>query len=231
MNSPELREDYEAALPRRRTVRRRSERTEVPASYPVLKRTIDIVLAFFGLLFLLPLFAAIAVLIKLEDPRGKVIFRQIRVGKDEKPFPMYKFRSMVSNAEELKKQLLARNEVSGAMFKMRNDPRVTRIGRVLRRTSMDELPQLWNVLVGHMSLVGPRPALPDEVREYSAYDKKRLMVMPGCTGMWQISGRSSVGFEEMVELDLKYIRTRSIRGDLAIIAKTGLALLGSKDAY
>lgn len=206
-------------------------RLETPHAYLFLKRAIDITLSAGGLLCLLPVFALLAVLIKLEDPKGKVIFRQTRVGKDGKPFPMYKFRSMVWNAEALKKELLALNEVSGAMFKMKNDPRVTRIGKVLRRTSLDELPQLWNVLLGHMSLVGPRPALPDEVQEYTAYDKMRLAVTPGCTGLWQISGRNSVGFKEMVELDLKYIRDRSITADLKIIAKTGAVLLGSKDAF
>ncbi|MFP4978193.1 sugar transferase [Paenibacillus sp. CN-4] len=200
-------------------------------SYLVMKRMIDIFFSALGLLVLLPLFILVAVLIKLEDPKGKVFFRQTRVGKDEKPFSMYKFRSMVSNAEELKKQLLEQNEVSGAMFKMKNDPRVTRIGRFIRKTSIDELPQLWNVLIGNMSLVGPRPPLPEEVAQYTEYDKQRLMVTPGCTGYWQVSARNSVGFDEMVQMDLTYIQTRSTLLDLKIIFKTGLLLLGSKDAY
>lgn len=144
---------------------------------------------------------------------------------------MYKFRSMVSNAEQLKEQLKAQNEISGAMFKMKNDPRVTRAGRFLRKTSIDELPQLWNVLIGDMSLVGPRPALPSEVKEYTNYDKKRLAVTPGCTGLWQVSGRSSVSFKQMVELDLNYIKKRSIGFDMKIIFKTVFVLLGSKDAF
>lgn len=232
MGLRELQEEYDYVVPRKqyyagRTVRRESNLQ----AYRFAKRTLDIVLSACGLLFLSPLFVILAILIKLEDPRGKVFFKQIRVGKDETLFPMYKFRSMVSNAEELKKRLLAQNEVSGAMFKMKNDPRVTKVGRVLRKTSMDELPQLWNVLVGHMSLVGPRPALPAEVEEYTAYDKMRLAVTPGCTGLWQISGRSNIGFKEMVELDLTYIRHRSIAYDLKIIVKTARVLLGSKDAY
>ncbi|WP_379132424.1 sugar transferase [Paenibacillus sp. sgz500958] len=200
-------------------------------AYLMLKRIIDVVLSALGLFVLLPLFVVIAILIKLEDPKGKVFFRQNRVGKNEKMFPMYKFRSMVSNAEELKKNLLAQNEVSGAMFKIKNDPRITRTGKFLRKTSIDELPQLWNVLVGHMSLVGPRPPLPEEVAQYTEYDKQRLTVTPGCTGYWQVNARNSVGFEEMVQLDLTYIQIRSTMLDLKIIAKTGWMLLGSKDAY
>ncbi|QWU17149.1 Sugar transferase involved in LPS biosynthesis (colanic, teichoic acid) [Paenibacillus sophorae] len=200
-------------------------------SYLVVKRVIDILFSALCLFLLLPLFAVIAVLIKLDDPKGKVFFRQTRVGKDEKPFEMYKFRSMISNAEELKKNLMAYNEVSGAMFKMKNDPRITKIGKFLRKTSIDELPQLWNVLVGNMSLVGPRPPLPDEVAQYSEYDKQRLTVTPGCTGYWQVHARNSVGFEEMVQLDLTYIRMRSTALDMKIILKTGLMLLGSKNAY
>lgn len=179
----------------------------------------------------MPLFVVVAILIKLEDPKGKVFFRQNRVGKNEQQFPMYKFRSMVSNAEELKENLLAYNEVSGAMFKIKNDPRITQIGKFLRKTSIDELPQLWNVLIGQMSLVGPRPPLPEEVAQYTEYDKQRLTVTPGCTGYWQVNARNSVGFDEMVQLDLTYIHIRSTMLDLKIIAKTGLMLLGSKDAY
>ncbi|MDQ0193953.1 sugar transferase [Paenibacillus wynnii] len=223
-------EDYEYVLPKLYMLHAK-EGTKETDSYLVLKRMIDIIFSALGLLVLLPLFVVVAVLIKLEDPKGKVFFRQNRVGKDEKQFPMYKFRSMVSNAEELKKNLLAHNEVSGAMFKIKNDPRITRTGRFLRKTSIDELPQLWNVLIGHMSLVGPRPPLPDEVAEYTEYDKQRLTVTPGCTGYWQVHARNSVGFDEMVQLDLTYIHMRSTMLDLKIIAKTGLMLLGSKDAY
>lgn len=174
-------------------------------SYLVMKRAIDIIGSFCGLVVLSILFVVIALLIKLEDPKGKVFFKQLRVGKDGKEFYMYKFRSMASDAEERLKELLALNEVSGAMFKMKDDPRVTKIGKFIRKTSVDELPQLFNVLKGEMSLVGPRPPLPREVLEYSNYDKLRLLVVPGCTGLWQVNGRSSLSFTEMVDLDLDYI--------------------------
>lgn len=200
-------------------------------SYLVMKRAIDIIGSFCGLVVLSIFFVIIAILIKLEDPKGKVFFKQIRVGKDGKEFYMYKFRSMASDAEERLKELLALNEVSGAMFKMKDDPRVTKVGKFIRKTSVDELPQLINVLKGEMSLVGPRPPLPREVAEYSAYDKQRLLVTPGCTGLWQVSGRSNVGFEEMVELDLQYIKERSILFDTKIILKTVLVLFGSKNAF
>ncbi|MEK4870705.1 sugar transferase [Niallia sp. FSL W8-1348] len=200
-------------------------------SYLVMKRAIDIIGSFCGLVVLSLLFVIIALLIKLEDPKGKVFFKQLRVGKDGKEFYMYKFRSMASDAEERLKELLALNEVSGAMFKMKDDPRVTKIGKFIRKTSVDELPQLFNVLRGDMSLVGPRPPLPREVAEYSAHDKQRLLVTPGCTGLWQVSGRSNVGFEEMVELDLQYIKDRSLLFDTKIILKTILVLFGSKNAF
>lgn len=200
-------------------------------SYLVMKRAIDIIGSFCGLVVLSILFVIIALLIKLEDPKGKVFFKQLRVGKDGKEFYMYKFRSMASDAEERLKELLALNEVSGAMFKMKDDPRVTKMGKFIRKTSVDELPQLFNVLRGDMSLVGPRPPLPREVEEYSAYDRQRLLVTPGCTGLWQVSGRSNVGFDEMVELDLRYIRERSLSFDIKIILKTVLVLFGSKNAF
>lgn len=225
-----LPEDYEAVLPKLYMLHT-DERRKEAESYLIMKRMIDIFFSALGLLVLMPLFVVVAILIKLEDPKGKVFFRQNRVGKNEKQFPMYKFRSMVSNAEELKENLMAYNEVSGAMFKIKNDPRITQIGRFLRKTSIDELPQLWNVLIGQMSLVGPRPPLPEEVAQYTEYDKQRLTVTPGCTGYWQVNARNSVGFDEMVQLDLTYIHIRSTMLDLKIIAKTALMLLGSKDAY
>ncbi|KYD33127.1 Undecaprenyl-phosphate galactosephosphotransferase [Geobacillus stearothermophilus] len=199
--------------------------------YLIAKRIMDICGALIGLICLSWLFLIVALLIKLEDPKGPVFFKQVRVGKDGKEFYMYKFRSMVANAEELLESLLHLNETTGAMFKMKEDPRVTKIGKFIRKTSIDELPQLWNVLKGDMSLVGPRPPLPREVAQYTEYDKQRLLVIPGCTGLWQISGRSNVGFKEMVELDLQYIRNRSILFDLKIILKTVLVLFGSKDAF
>lgn len=199
--------------------------------YLVSKRLIDIVGSLCGIILLSFLFIIVAILIKLEDPKSTVIFSQTRVGLKGKEFKMYKFRSMVSDAEKKLQDLLQYNEVSGAMFKMKDDPRITRVGKFIRKTSIDELPQLFNVLKGDMSLVGPRPPLPREVAEYTNYDKQRLWVTPGCTGLWQVSGRNSLGFEEMIELDLQYIRKRSFLYDIKIILKTVLALFGSKDAF
>nr|WP_313958743.1 sugar transferase [Bacillus sp. X1(2014)] len=200
-------------------------------TYLLTKRLIDIVGSSFGIILLGFLFIIIAILIKIEDPKGAILFSQKRVGLNGKEFKMYKFRSMISNAEEKLQELLKHNEVSGAMFKMKDDPRITKIGKFIRKTSIDELPQLFNVLKGDMSLVGPRPPLPREVAVYSEYDMLRLLVTPGCTGLWQVSGRNSVGFEEMVELDLQYIRERSFLYDIKIILKTVLVLFGSKDAF
>jgi len=206
-------------------------RQEEKKGYLYIKRGMDILGSIIGLIIFSPLFIIVSLLIKLEDPKGSVIFKQVRVGKDGKEFFMYKFRSMVHNAEELLEQLLDQNEIDGAMFKIKDDPRITRIGKFIRKTSIDELPQLWNVLKGEMSLVGPRPPLPREVKQYTSYDKQRLLVTPGCTGLWQVSGRNSLSFKEMVELDLEYIHNRSIHLDLKIIFKTIFVLFGSKDAY
>nr|WP_247664162.1 sugar transferase [Heyndrickxia faecalis] len=204
---------------------------EEKKTYTILKRGMDIIGAVLGLIFLSWLFLLVAILIKIEDPKGTVFFKQIRVGKNGKEFYMYKFRSMVMNAEEKLKDLLELNEVSGAMFKMKEDPRVTKIGRFIRKTSIDELPQLWNVLMGDMSLVGPRPPLPREVKEYTEYDLQRLLVTPGCTGLWQVSGRNSLNFSQMVELDLYYIRERSFLFDLIIIFKTFKIIISPNSAY
>ncbi|GGB41686.1 sugar transferase [Fictibacillus barbaricus] len=199
--------------------------------YEASKRLIDIVGALAGIILLLPLFIIVAFLIKKEDSKGPVFFKQIRVGKDGKEFYMYKFRSMVSDAEEKLTELLQFNEIEGAMFKMKDDPRIIKIGKFIRKTSIDELPQLWNVLKGDMSLVGPRPPLPREVKEYTEYDMQRLFVTPGCTGLWQVTARNNVGFKAMVELDLKYIQSRNTFVDFYIILKTIVVILGSKDAY
>ncbi|APO44355.1 sugar transferase [Paenibacillus sp. BGI2013] len=199
--------------------------------YLFMKRMLDLLGSFIGLIILCPLFAVIGLLIKIEAPQGSVFFRQVRVGQNGKEFHMYKFRSMVANAEDLLEQLIDQNEVNGNMFKMKNDPRITRIGKFIRKTSLDELPQLWNVFRGEMSLVGPRPALPREVKNYTSYDRQRLQMIPGCTGLWQVSGRNSVGFEEMVELDLTYARERSMMVDIKIIFRTFKVLVGSKDAF
>lgn len=197
----------------------------------IVKRLLDIILATIGMLLLLPVYFTVALAIKLEDPKGKIFFRQKRVGRNGKIFQMYKFRSMVSNADHILNNLLHLNEVNGAMFKMRNDPRVTRVGRFIRRTSLDELPQFLNVLKGEMSIVGPRPPLPREVEYYTAYDKQRLQVTPGCTGLWQVSGRNSLDFKAMVELDLEYIRKRSLWLDIKLMFKTVSVLFRAKDAY
>ncbi|MED1471921.1 sugar transferase [Bacillus salipaludis] len=199
--------------------------------YIFIKRLIDVFGSLFGIILLSVLFFIVAILIKVEDPKGTVFFTQKRVGLNGKEFNMYKFRSMVSNAEEKLQELLKYNEISGAMFKMKDDPRITNVGTFIRKTSIDELPQLFNVLKGDMSLVGPRPPLPREVAEYTNYDKQRLLVTPGCTGLWQVSGRNSLGFKEMVDLDLQYIQERSFLYDVKIIMKTVLVLFGSKDAY
>jgi lipopolysaccharide/colanic/teichoic acid biosynthesis glycosyltransferase len=199
--------------------------------YLLAKRLIDIIGAVLGILLFSWLFFIIPILLKLEEPRGSVFFKQTRVGKNGKPFYLYKFRSMVPDAEGKLDQLLKYNEISGAMFKMKEDPRITKIGKLIRRRSLDELPQIWNVLKGEMSLVGPRPALPREVLEYSPYDKQRLMVTPGCTGLWQVSGRNTMSFKEMVKLDLIYMKNRSIHLDIKIMLKTFLLLFGSKGAF
>ncbi|MFL7943664.1 sugar transferase [Priestia megaterium] len=200
-------------------------------SFQFAKRTLDIVLTIVGLILLSIVFLIISIAIKIEDPKGPVLFSQKRIGKDGKEFNMYKFRSMVTDAEAKLQELLKHNETSGAMFKMKNDPRVTKVGRFIRKTSIDELPQLFNVLKGDMSLVGPRPPLPREVAEYNEYHKQRLLVTPGCTGMWQVGGRSNIGFEEMVELDLYYIANQSNLLDCKIILKTFKVLFGSNDAF
>jgi exopolysaccharide biosynthesis polyprenyl glycosylphosphotransferase len=199
--------------------------------YLLSKRVMDILGAIVGITLLSFIFLIVAIFIKIEDPKGPVFFSQKRVGLNGKEFKMFKFRSMVMDAEEKLKDLLEHNEVSGAMFKMKEDPRVTKIGKFIRKTSIDELPQLFNVLKGEMSLVGPRPPLPREVKEYTEYDKQRLLVTPGCTGLWQVSGRSNIGFKEMVQLDLEYIQKRTFLYDVKIILKTVKVLLGSNDAY
>ncbi|HOP26039.1 MAG TPA: exopolysaccharide biosynthesis polyprenyl glycosylphosphotransferase, partial [Candidatus Sabulitectum sp.] len=196
----------------------------------LLKRTADIIITSLLIILLLPVFiiAAAAVVIDSGLP---VFYRQTRLGRDNAPFSMLKFRSMKQGAHERKAELRELNQSSGPLFKIRNDPRVTRVGRFLRRWSMDELPQLFNVLRGQMSLVGPRPPLPEEVEEYSRRDFKRLHTIPGVTGVWQISGRSDLGFDEMVKLDLYYVDNWSIWMDLAILLLTPSAVAAGDGAY
>lgn len=226
-----LRKESEMTMDSHITLVTQAQARKSKRTYLMVKRMMDLVGAAIGLLLLSPLLLIVALLIKLDNPKAPVFFYQNRVGINEKLFRMYKFRSMVPNAEDLLTELLHKNEIEGHMFKMKHDPRITPIGRFIRRTSIDELPQLWNVVRGNMSLVGPRPPLPREVAEYSSYDKLRLRVKPGCTGLWQVSGRNELSFKEMVELDLEYIEKRSVTLDLQILAKTAKAMVGSDDAY
>ncbi len=196
-----------------------------------LKRLLDLIGSGAALIFASPIFAITAILIKREDG-GPIFFKQMRVGNHGKLFPMWKFRSMVTNAEEVKAKLAAQNEMQGGViFKMKDDPRVTRVGRFIRKYSIDELPQFWNVFVGEMSLVGPRPPVPKEVAEYSAEDRQRLLAKPGITCLWQVSGRSEIDFAGQVQLDLAYIRSSSVWTDLKLLFLTIPAVLLGKGAY
>lgn len=200
------------------------EPTKRSRAHLFLKRTFDVVVA--GLVFLLtlPIVLIAAVAVKL-DSRGPVLFRQVRVGKDGEPFEMVKLRSMVQDAEAMRSELDGLNESSGPLFKMRSDPRTTRVGRFLRKTSIDELPQLWNVMRGEMSVVGPRPALPEETEQWTPDLVERLRVLPGITGMWQVSGRSEADFEMYRRLDLYYVDNWSLTHDIKIVARTFLVVL------
>ena len=196
-----------------------------------LKRVLDIIAAAAALLMLSPIFLVVALLIKKEDG-GKIFFGQPRVGYRGRLFRMWKFRSMVPNADALKAQLLAANEMQGGViFKMKNDPRVTRIGRFIRKYSIDELPQFWNILRGEMSLVGPRPPVPKEVAEYDVESRQRLMAKPGLICFWQVGGRSNIDFEGQVRLDLAYIRSESFWLDIFLLLKTVPAVLLGQGAY
>ena len=199
-------------------------------AYRFGKRLFDFVASLLALIPLSIVFIVIALLIKLDD-RGPVFFTQTRVGRHGKEFKIYKFRSMRVDAEDLLEKLLAKNQVDGTMFKMKDDPRISRVGKFLRKYSLDELPQLFNVLIGNMSLVGPRPPLPREVAEYTDYDKQRLYVTPGCTGLWQATERNNVGFAGMVKLDLEYIQNASVWLDLKIILMTVKILFVPNGAY
>ncbi|PIO86252.1 sugar transferase [Pediococcus damnosus] len=199
--------------------------------YYTFKRVFDFVASLVGLVILSPIFLIIASCIKAEDWHGPIFYSQIRLGVNGRPFKMYKFRSMVVDADKKIKKLLDQNEVDGAMFKIKDDPRITKVGKFIRKYSLDELPQLYNVLIGDMSLVGPRPPLTREVVEYTDYDKQRLLVQPGCTGLWQVSGRNALGFSEMVELDLSYIKQSSILFDIIILFRTIKIMILPNDAY
>ena len=197
--------------------------------YEISKRAIDIIGAGSGLLLLSPVIVIVACAIKFTS-KGPIFFSQKRVGKNGELFDMYKFRSMVVNAEELKEKLAHQNEMSGPMFKMKDDPRVTKVGKFIRKTSLDELPQLWNVLKGDMSLVGPRPSLHKEVVQFEKWMYRRLSVKPGLTCYWQVSGRNNIDFEDWMKLDIKYVDERNLYIDIKLIFKTVLVLFGDKNA-
>ena len=198
--------------------------------YLFFKRLVDVVGASLGLILASPIMLIVAILIKLEDPKGPIFFSQIRNGAYPTTFKMYKFRSMYIDAEERLEELMHLNEQSGPAFKIKDDPRITKVGKFIRKTSLDELPQLFNVLKGDMSLVGPRPAIPREVEQYTAYQKQRLFVKPGLTCIWQVSGRNNIEFDQWIELDIEYIKTRSLWLDLKLIFLTIPALLGDENA-
>lgn len=198
--------------------------------FSFFKRAFDVVTALFLLVLFLPVIPVMILLIKLDSP-GPILFRQRRVGKNGREFDFYKFRSMFVGAENVIGALRPLSRVDGPHFKLKEDPRVTRVGRFLRRSSLDELPQLLNVIKGDMSMVGPRPNLPSEVSQYLPWQKRRLDVTPGITCFWQISGRSHIGFQEWMRLDLEYIRQRSLLTDLKIILKTFPAVIARKGAY
>ncbi|MFT2818189.1 sugar transferase [Leifsonia sp. A12D58] len=196
----------------------------------IMKHTLDVASSGLALLLLLPLLAVIALLIRIDSP-GPVLFRQERCGRNGKTFSIVKFRTMVTTAEDDLAGLLAQNEAAGVLFKLQKDPRVTKIGRVLRKYSLDELPQLWNILIGDMSLVGPRPPLPTEVESYETHVHRRLYIKPGLTGMWQVNGRSNLSWEDSVRLDLYYVENWSLAGDMIIIWRTVKTVLRPEGAY
>lgn len=198
--------------------------------YAICKRCFDLVAGSLGLILLIPIFPLVALMIKL-DSRGPVFYRQDRVGQGGRLFKFYKFRSMHHRADERMEELKALNEQSGPVFKMRSDPRITNVGRFLRRSSLDEIPQILNVLRGNMSVVGPRPPLPSEVERYLPWQRRRLDVKPGITCLWQISGRSQISFDEWMRLDMEYLKTRSFRTDLLIFLKTIPAVIARRGAY
>jgi len=206
------------------------EPTNRSRTHLFLKRSFDVVVAGLVLLLTMPVVLIAAAAIKL-DSRGPVFFKQVRVGKDGEPFEMFKLRTMVCNAEAMRSELEDHNESSGPLFKMRSDPRITRVGRFLRKSSIDELPQLWNVIRGEMSVVGPRPALPAETEQWTPDLRERLRVLPGITGMWQVSGRSEADFELYRRLDLYYVDNWSLTHDIKIVLKTFFVVLAGRGAH
>jgi len=205
------------------------EQIEHRKVYEFIKRAVDIICSLIGLIVLMPLLVIVAILIRIES-EGSIIFSQDRVGKYGIVFKMYKFRSMVANAEELKEKLTNENERTGPMFKIKNDPRITKVGCFIRKTSIDELPQLVNILKGDMSIVGPRPSLINEVNEFEDWMLKRLRVKPGLTCYWQVSGRDDIEFNQWMKLDIKYVDERNTLIDTKLILKTFLVLFGDNHA-
>ena len=200
--------------------------------YLFIKRIIDIVGALAGIILLSPIFLIVAIAIKVEDPKGNIIFGHKRVGKDGKLFPCYKFRSMFANAEEMKKNFTEEQKKEYAeTFKLKDDPRITKVGKFTRKTSIDELPQLFNILKGEMSIVGPRPIVTDELKFYGEYAKYYKSVKPGLTGLWQVSGRSDTTYDERVAFDLEYVSTRNTLKDLYIIIMTVVKVLKREGSY
>lgn len=200
--------------------------------YRVVKRVIDIFGSVFALVIFSPLILVIVVRINREDS-GPILYKQVRVGQNGEKFQMLKFRSMVVGAHKMREQIADLNEADGPIFKIQNDPRVTMVGRWMRGHSFDEIPQFFNVLIGEMSLVGPRPALPEEVEKYTPREKSRLIVRPGLTGLWQVSGRSKLTYRQMIDLDLSYIETRGLFLDITILFKTVIQMFDpeSNGAY
>ena len=207
----------------------RFEIRRAPA-YDLFKRLLDLAVGIVILVLLLPVIPAIAIMIKLDSP-GPVFFKQDRVGRSGRVFKFYKFRSMFSGSETRRSEVAPLNEQTGPIFKMRSDPRITSVGGFLRRSSLDEIPQIFNVLKGDMSLVGPRPQMPDEAAQYEPWHRLRLAVKPGITGLWQIRGRSQISFDEWMRLDIEYIKTRSWWVDITILAKTLPAVMARRGAY
>lgn len=222
-------EDKETEKSRDLVVLDRKEQLRTKKSYWILRRGQDILFSALALLFLWPVMLITAIVVYIDDPKGSPIFAQVRCGRDGKLFKMYKFRSMYVDAEARLGDLLSENEMDGPAFKIKDDPRITRVGRIIRKTSLDELPQLWNILKGDMSIVGPRPALPREVELYTELQKQRMFVTPGLTCYWQIQpNRNDISFDDWMELDLKYIQERSFWVDWKIILKTFGAVLGAE---
>jgi len=199
-------------------------------TYRAGKRLFDLAASLFGLLLILPLLPFIVMLIKLETP-GPVFFKQMRVGYRGRMFHCFKFRSMTIDAEDRKMQMKHLNEATGAAFKIKDDPRITGVGRFLRRSSLDEFPQLFSVFLGEMSIVGPRPQIPSEVKDYTPEQARRLLVPPGLTCLWQVSGRSHLDFQEWMELDQEYVRQAGFRMDVHVLARTLPAVIERKGAY